>query len=147
MKSEWADYTVQAESGNLLGKKLTRNSLGNTRSQSSQLPEPLWADPSVKSGISVRKLVPTFKKKSEGGKSANFLPKSSQRGKRHHQHRYKGSCSHSDSFQTSATGEPQTLLSWNIHLRPLNLEHCLKQLVLLYKGIPNSGHTTNSPPV
>ena len=59
MKSEWADYTVQAESGNLLGKKLTRNSLGNTRSQSSQLPEPLWADPGQESGISVRELIST----------------------------------------------------------------------------------------
>ena len=33
------------------GNELTRNSSGNTRSQSSQLAEPLWTDPGVKSGI------------------------------------------------------------------------------------------------
>ena len=30
---------------------------GNIRAQSSQLAEPLWTDPSIKSGISVRKLI------------------------------------------------------------------------------------------
>ena len=41
-KSEWADYTaVQAECGSLSGNELTRNSSGSTRSQSSQLAEPL----------------------------------------------------------------------------------------------------------
>ena len=41
-KSEWADYAaVRAEYGNLSGNKLTRNSSGNTRLQSSQLAEPL----------------------------------------------------------------------------------------------------------
>ena len=41
-KSEWADYAaVQAQCGNLSGNELTRNSSGNTRSQSSQLAEPL----------------------------------------------------------------------------------------------------------
>ena len=53
--SELADYAVvQAECGNLSGNELTRNSSGNTRSQSSQLAEPLWTDPGRKSGISVR---------------------------------------------------------------------------------------------
>ena len=62
-KSEWADYAaVQAECGNLSGNELTRNSSGNTRSQSSQLAEPLWTDPCVKSGISLRELIPTIKK-------------------------------------------------------------------------------------
>ena len=57
MKSEWADYSaVQAECGNLSGNELTRNSSGNTRSQSSQLTEPLWIDPGLKSGISVCEL-------------------------------------------------------------------------------------------
>ena len=32
---------------------------GHTRPQSSQLAEPLWNDPGLKSGISVRKLIPT----------------------------------------------------------------------------------------
>ena len=64
MKSEWADYAaVRAECGNLSGNELTRNSSGNTRSQSSQLTEPLWADPGGKSGISLRELISIKKKK------------------------------------------------------------------------------------
>ena len=63
-KSEWTDYaTIQAECGNLSGNELTRNSSGNTRSQSSQIAEPLWTDPGLKSGISLRGLISTFKKK------------------------------------------------------------------------------------
>ena len=57
-KSEWADYApVQAWFGNLSGNELTRNSSGNTRSQSSQLAELLWTDPGLKNGISVRELI------------------------------------------------------------------------------------------
>ena len=53
-KSELADYAaVQAECGNQSGNELTRNSSGNTLLQSSQLSEPLWTDPGLKSGISV----------------------------------------------------------------------------------------------
>ena len=40
-----------------------------TRSQSSQLAEPLWTDPGLKSGISVRQLA--------GNELSNILPKSS----------------------------------------------------------------------
>ena len=59
-KSEWADYAaVQVECGNLSGNELTRNSSGNTRSQSSQLAEPLWTDPGLMSGISLRELIST----------------------------------------------------------------------------------------
>ena len=62
--SEWADYAAdQAECGNLSGNELTRNLSGNTRLQSSQLAEPLWTDPGLKSGISVRLLISTKKKK------------------------------------------------------------------------------------
>ena len=43
--------SVQTECGNLSGNKLTRNLSGNTRSQSSQLAEPPWSDPGLKSGI------------------------------------------------------------------------------------------------
>ena len=50
-----------------VGNELTRNSSGNTWSQSSQLAEPLWTDPGLKSGISVRELIFTLKKKSAGG--------------------------------------------------------------------------------
>ena len=69
-KSEWADYAaLQAECGNLSGNELKRNSSGNTRSQSSQLAEPLCTDPGLKSGISLRELISTLKKekKSAGG--------------------------------------------------------------------------------
>ena len=53
----------QAQCGNLSGIELTCNSSGNTRPGSSQLTEPLWTDPGLKSGISVRELVSTLKKK------------------------------------------------------------------------------------
>ena len=39
---------LSRQSGNPSGKELTRNSSGNTRSQSSQLFEPLWTDPGLK---------------------------------------------------------------------------------------------------
>ena len=45
--------------GNLSGNELTCNSPGNTRSQSSQLSEPLWTDPGLKSGISLHELIST----------------------------------------------------------------------------------------
>ena len=46
-----------------------RNLLGNIRPQSCQLAEPLWTDPGIKRGISVRELISTSKKKkkSAGG--------------------------------------------------------------------------------
>ena len=60
-KSEWDDYAaVQAECGDLSGNELTRNSSGNTQLQSSQLAEPLWTDPGLKSGVSLRKLISTL---------------------------------------------------------------------------------------
>ena len=59
-KSEWAGYAaVKAYCGNLSGNTLTLNLSGNIRPQSSQLAEPLWIDPGVKSGISVRELIST----------------------------------------------------------------------------------------
>ena len=86
-KSECADYAaVQAECGNLSGNELTRNSSGNTRSQSSQLAEPLWTDPGLKSGISLHELISTLKKKkkkaSAGNELSNMLPKSSHARKK-----------------------------------------------------------------
>ena len=63
---EWADYAaIQAECGNLAGNELTRNSSGNTQSQSSQLTEPLWTDPGLKSEISVSELISTKKKQQQ----------------------------------------------------------------------------------
>ena len=49
-------HTVQTYQEN----ELTRNSSGNTRSQSSQLAELLWTDPVLKSEISVRVLISTL---------------------------------------------------------------------------------------
>ena len=58
---------------NLAGHELARNSSRNTRPQPSQLAAPLWTDPGLKSGISVRELISTkkkkHKKKTEGGES------------------------------------------------------------------------------
>ena len=47
----------------LSGNEPTRNLSGNIRPQSSQHAEPLWTDPGMKSGISVRKLISTIKKR------------------------------------------------------------------------------------
>ena len=70
-KSEWADYAaVQAECGNLWENKLTSNSSGNTRLQSSQLAEPLWTIPGIKRGLSVHTLISTLKKKKKKKKDA-----------------------------------------------------------------------------
>ena len=85
-KSKWADHAaVQAWCGNISGNELTRNSSGNTRLQSSQLTQPLWTDPSLKSGICVCKLFSTkkkFFKCRRGMNSPTFSPKSSQARKK-----------------------------------------------------------------
>ena len=64
--------------GILSGNELTRNSSGNTRSQSSQLAEPLWTDPGLKSGINSPELISTLKKKKAqaGNELSDILPKS-----------------------------------------------------------------------
>ena len=53
-----------------------------TQPQSSQLAEPLWTDPNLKTGINVRELISTLKKKRKKmqawNESSNILPKSSQ---------------------------------------------------------------------
>ena len=77
-KSEWTDYAaVQALCRNLSTNELTRNSSGNTRPQSSELAEPLLTDPSLESGIGVRELISTLKKKNAqaGNESSNLPPK------------------------------------------------------------------------
>ena len=58
-----------------------------TLSQSSQLADPLWTDPGLKSVINVRDLMSTYKKKKkkktqEGNEWSNILPKLSLRGKK-----------------------------------------------------------------
>ena len=62
-----------------------------TLGQSSQLAEPLWTDPGLKSGISVRKLIPTLKKKRKKEAQARndfsiFSQNPRTRGKSHHNH-------------------------------------------------------------
>ena len=48
---------------NLFGNELKRNLSEDIRPKSSQLALPLWTDPGLKSGISVRELISTSKKK------------------------------------------------------------------------------------
>ena len=72
--------------------ELICNLLGSARPQSSQLAEPLWTDPGLKSGISVLELSPLknnnkkTKQKNTGGDwfIINLLPRSSDTRKRHH---------------------------------------------------------------
>ena len=76
MKSELADYdTVQALCGNLSRNELTCNLSGNIQPQSSQAAEPLWTDPGIKSGISVRELIstPPKKKRKKKAKTGNMV--------------------------------------------------------------------------
>ena len=54
---------LSRHSAGTYGNELTRKSTGNTRSQSSQLTEPLWTDFGLKNGISVLELISTLKKK------------------------------------------------------------------------------------
>ena len=53
----------------LSGNELTHNLSGKIQPQSSQLTEPLWTDPGIKSGINVHELISTLKKinKKSGG--------------------------------------------------------------------------------
>ena len=73
---------LSGRSGNLSSNELTRNLSGNTRPQSYQLAEPLWTDPGITSGISVRELISTSKNKNKKARAENewlnILPKSSQ---------------------------------------------------------------------
>ena len=82
-KLELADYTVvQALCESLSGNELINNLPGNTQPQLSQLAEPLWTDPGLKSGISARANLHTHthtqKKAQAGNEWLNIPPKSSQ---------------------------------------------------------------------
>ena len=88
---------VQAWRGNLSGNELTRILSGNIRPQSSQLAEPIWTDPCIKSGISVRVANLHFKKKKKkkkerkrkrrrGMNGRTFSKNPGARGKKHHHH-------------------------------------------------------------
>ena len=71
--------------------ELIRNSSGNTRLQSSQLAEPPWTDPGVKSGISLRELISTLKKNIKikrrwAMNCRTISPNPRTRAKSHHHH-------------------------------------------------------------
>ena len=77
------------QAGNLSGNELARNLSGNIRPQSSQLAEPLWTDPGIKSGISVHELISISKKKEKHKRGLNgptFSQNPRKRGKSHRQH-------------------------------------------------------------
>ena len=88
MKSEWDDYAaVQAWHGNLSGNELTRNFSGNIQPQSSQLAEPLWTNPGLKSGISACEVIFTLKKTKQCRWVMNgwtFSQNLCKQGKTHH---------------------------------------------------------------
>ena len=89
--------TQRSRSGNLSKNELTRNLSGKIRLQSSQLAEPLWTDPGIKSGISVRGLISTSKTKEnkqknkkkhrQGMNGRTFSQNPRTRGKSHHHSR------------------------------------------------------------
>ena len=90
------DYAVvQTQFGNPLDKISHGTRQGNTRAQSSQLTEPLWTDPGLKSGISVCVLISTLKKNNNNPKPAGGdrmvqpTPKilASEGKKSHHRHK------------------------------------------------------------
>ena len=86
-KSEWADYAaVQAECGNLSGEQ-AHNSSGSAQPQSSQLAEPLWTVPDLKSVTGVHELISTLKKKKKaqaGTDSSKHLPPNSSNVRKNH---------------------------------------------------------------
>ena len=94
-KFEWADYAaLQGKKGSLSENELTRYSSGNTQSQSSQLAEPLWTDPGLQSGISVREPISNKIKKKEkkrrkrGMNCRTCCQNPRNRGKIHHHHHH-----------------------------------------------------------
>ena len=86
-RSGLTNAAVRAECGNLSGNELTRNLSANIRPRSSQLAEPLWTDPGIKSGISACEVISTLKKKKKrrwGMNSRTFSQNPRNRGKSHH---------------------------------------------------------------
>ena len=75
---------LSRQSVGISGNELTRNSSGNTWSQSSQLAEPLWTDPGLKSAISLCELISTLKKCWQGMNSRTFSQNPCTWGKNHH---------------------------------------------------------------
>ena len=86
-ESEWADYAAIQAVWERIRNQLIRDLSGNIQPQSSQLVVPLWTDPGIKSGISVRELIPTnnifffFLKRRRGMIGRTFSPNARKRGK------------------------------------------------------------------
>ena len=120
-KSEWPDYAaVQAECGNLLGNELTHNSSGNTRSQSSQLAEPLWTDPGLKSWVSLRELISTLKHT--------------------HTHTHTHSHTHTHTHKRTGGGMNCRTFSQNPLTRGKSHHHLISEPPYCCNGITMSGH-------
>ena len=67
MKLESADYAaVGVQCGNLSRNELTYNLPGNIWPLSSQLTQPLWADPGIKRGLGESKLISTKRECRQG---------------------------------------------------------------------------------
>ena len=62
--------------------ELTRNSSGNTWPQSSELAEPLWTDPGLKSGISLHELISTLKKNAQAGNECRTFSQTSSHSRK-----------------------------------------------------------------
>ena len=88
-KSEWADYNRCP--GIVWDPIRKRAHTQLVREHSSQLAEPLWTDPGLKSGISVHELISTKKKKKGKRRTQEmnrrtFSQNPRTRGKSHHHH-------------------------------------------------------------
>ena len=63
MKSEWLTVPLSRHTVETYPETSSHATCQGTLSQSPQLAEPLWTDAGIKSGISVRELISTLKKK------------------------------------------------------------------------------------
>ena len=79
---------LSRQSAGIYQEMSSGNWSGNTLLESSELAEPLWTDPGLKSGISLRELIATLKKKHRRGLNCRtFSQNPRTRGKsRNHHH-------------------------------------------------------------
>ena len=68
--------------------EVTCNLSGNIRPQSSQLAEPLWTDPDIKSAFSARELISTSNKWIHGRNGRTLSQTPCKPGKSHHHHHH-----------------------------------------------------------
>ena len=88
VKLEWADYAVWASCGSLSGKPVHMQLVRNVQPQLSQLAELLGTDPGFKSGISVRELISTLKKKMQVGIDSSKISQNPHMWGKSHQHHH-----------------------------------------------------------